>query len=433
MEMSMQPQRPPSSLRWWQLVFGVLCMMLIANLQYGWTLFVQPIHLARGWSVAEIQWSFSIFIALETWLTPAGGWLVDTLGPRRGPKLVVAGGGVLVGVAWVINAYAESLGMLYLGAVVSGVGAGFIYATCVGNAVRWFPDRRGLAVGLTAAGFGAGAPLTVIPIKAMIEASGYQHTFLVFGIAQGIILVVVAWLLRAPEHDAALPPAPSRKLPQSLRSYAPREMLRSPVFWLLYVLFVMVSASGLMATAQLALIASDFGISKTALFLGASTLAVALVVDNVMNGVARPFFGWVSDQIGREPTMVIAFSLGGLSYLLLGWFGSNPWLFVIFAGLIFFTWGEIFSLFPSTCTDAFGPKYATVNASLLYTAKGASALLVPLANVIQTATGGWQSVFIVAALMNFAVVGVAFGVLRPLRYAQAKAATLGTAAGEPAE
>ena len=226
------------------------------------------------------------------------------------------------------------------------MGAGFIYATCVGNAVKWFPDRRGLAVGLTAAGFGAGAAVTVIPIKSMIESSGYQHTFLVFGIAQGAILVAVAWLLRTPEPGEALPPSPSRKLPQSLRSYTPREMLRNPVFWLLYVMFVMVSSSGLMATAQLALIASDFGISSTVLFLGASTLAVALVVDNIMNGLARPFFGWVSDQIGREPTMVIAFSLGGLSYLLLGSFGSNPWLFVLFAGLIFFTWGEIFSLFP---------------------------------------------------------------------------------------
>ena len=423
--------RLPAASRWWQLAFGVVCMMLIANLQYGWTLFVQPIRQAQGWSVAEIQWAFSIFIALETWLTPAGGWLVDVLGPRRGPKLTVALGGVLVGVAWVINAYAGSLATLYLGAVVAGVGAGFIYATCVGNAVKWFPDRRGLAVGLTAAGFGAGAAVTVIPIKAMIAASGYQHTFLVFGIAQGAILVVVAWLLRAPTPGEALPPSPSRKLPQSLRSFTPREMLRSPVFWLLYVMFVAVSASGLMATAQLALIASDFGISNTALFLGASTLAVALVVDNIMNGAARPFFGWVSDQIGREPTMVLAFSIGGVSYLLLGSLGGNPWLFVLFAGLIFFTWGEIFSLFPSTCTDAFGPKYATVNASLLYTAKGASALLVPFANVIQTASGSWQAVFVVAALVNFAVVALALLVLRPLRYAQARAASVGLAAPEP--
>lgn len=429
--MQVEPGLPAVSHRWWQLVFGVVCMMLIANLQYGWTLFVQPIRQAQGWSVAEIQWAFSIFIALETWLTPAGGWLVDMLGPRRGPKLTVAFGGVLVGVAWVINAYAASLPMLYLGAVVSGVGAGFIYATCVGNAVKWFPDRRGLAVGLTAAGFGAGAAVTVIPIKAMIAASGYQHTFLVFGIAQGAILVVVAWLLRAPAPGEALPPSPSRKLPQSLVSFTPREMLRSPVFWLLYVMFVSVSASGLMATAQLALIASDFGISDTVLFLGASTLAVALVVDNIMNGAARPFFGWVSDQIGREPTMVIAFSIGGLSYLLLGSLGGNPWLFVLFAGLIFFTWGEIFSLFPSTCTDAFGPKYATVNTSLLYTAKGTSALLVPFANVIKTASGSWYAVFVVAALMNFAVVALALLVLRPLRYRQARLAGAAVAVSQP--
>jgi OFA family oxalate/formate antiporter-like MFS transporter len=419
----MQPEvvRPESSFRWWQLVFGVVCMMLIANLQYGWTLFVQPIRQARGWSVAEIQWSFSIFIALETWLTPAGGALVDMLGGRRGPKVAVALGGVLVGIAWVINAYAEVLWMLYLGAVVSGIGAGFIYATCVGNAVKWFPDRRGLAVGLTAAGFGAGAAVTVIPIKAMIENSGYQHTFLVFGIAQGVILFAVAWLLRTPDPGEVLPAPPSRKVPQSLRSFTPREMLQSPIFWLLYIMFVMVSSSGLMATAQLALIADDFGISKTVLFLGASTLAVALVVDNIMNGMARPFFGWVSDQIGRETTMVIAFTLGGISYLVLAYVGSSPWLFVISAALIFFTWGEIFSLFPSTCTDAFGPKYATINTSLLYTAKGTSALLVPFANIIKTTTGSWYAVFLVAAVMNFVVVALAVGVLRPLRYAQARA------------
>ncbi len=424
--------RPATSFRWWQLVFGVVCMMLIANLQYGWTLFVQPIQQARGWSVAEVQVWFTIFIALETWLTPVGGALVDMLGSRRGPKVTVAGGGLLVGIAWVLNSYAESLWMLYLGAVIGGIGGGFIYATCVGNAVKWFPDRRGLAVGLTAAGFGAGAAVTVVPIKAMIESNGYQHTFLVFGIAQGVILFAVAWLLRAPDSGEVLPAPPSRKVPQSLRSYSPTEMLQSPIFWLLYIMFVMVSASGLMATAQLALIAEDFGISKTVLFLGASTLAVALVVDNIMNGFARPFFGWVSDQIGRETTMVIAFTLGGISYLVLAYVGSSPWLFVISAAVIFFTWGEIFSLFPSTCTDAFGPKYATVNTSLLYTAKGTSAFLVPFANIIKTTTGSWYAVFLVAAVMNFVVVALAIGVLRPLRYAQARA-VVAELATRPAE
>ena len=414
-----QTTTAPSANRWLQLALGVLCMMLIANLQYGWTLFVQPIRKLQGWSVTEIQVAFSIFIALETWLTPAGGWLVDTLGNRRGPKVCIAIGGVMVGIGWTINAYASSLALLYVGAAVSGVGAGFIYATCVGGAVKWFPDRRGLAVGLTAAGFGAGAAVTVIPIKAMIESSGYQHTFLVFGIVQGVILFLVAWFLRAPE-PGEVPAAPSKKVQQSARSYTPNEMLRSPIFWLLYVMFVMVSSSGLMATAQLALIASDFGIDKTILFGGATVLAVALVVDNIANGGARPFFGWVSDQIGRENTMIIAFGIGGASYLLLGLVGHQPWLFVLFFALIFFTWGEIFSLFPSTCTDAFGSRYATVNTSLLYTAKGTSALLVPFANTIQTATGSWYGVFVVAAGMNFLVVGLAVFALKPMRNAQTR-------------
>lgn len=417
--MTQAPTAPSN--RWWQLVFGVVSMMLIANLQYGWTLFVKPMQTANNWDVQGIQFAFSIFIALETWLTPAGGWLVDTLGPRRGPKIAVALGGVLVGIGWVLNAYASNLYELYMGAILSGIGAGFIYAVCVGNAVRWFPDRRGLAVGITAAGFGAGAAITVVPIKAMIESSGYAQTFLVFGIGQGVLLFIIAWLLRAPEPGEAPIPTKS-KVQQSARSFTPGEMLKTPLFWTLYLMFVMVSASGLMATAQLALIAADYGIDKMVLFGTASVLAVALVVDNVANGGARPFFGWVSDQIGRENTMVIAFTLGGVSYLALGQVGAQPWLFVIFAALIFFTWGEIFSLFPSTCTDAFGSKYATVNTSLLYTAKGTSALLVPTANLIKNATGSWYAVFMVAAAANFIVVLMALFVVKPMRRAQARAA-----------
>lgn len=408
----------PSNYRWLQLLFAVISMMLIANLQYGWTLFVQPINTAHGWTRAEIQWAFSIFVALETWLTPAGGWAVDSLGGRRGPKLVIAFGGIMVGIGWALNGLAESLTLLYIGSAVTGVGAGFIYATCVGLALKWFPDRRGLAVGLTAAGFGAGAAVTVVPIKHMIESSGYAHTFLVFGIGQGVLLFILSWLLRNPDAGE-VPAMPSKKVQQSTRSFAPREVLTSPVFWLLYVMFVMVSSSGLMATAQLALIAKDYGLDKVVVFGGASVLATALVVDSIANGAARPFFGWVSDQIGREMTMVIAFTLGGVSYLLLGAIGAQPWAFVLFAALIFFTWGEIFSLFPATCTDAFGPKYATTNTAMLYTAKGTSALLVPVANMIKSSTGSWWTVFLVAAGMNFLVVLLALFVLRPLRRSQA--------------
>ena len=400
--------------RWAQLWLGVLCMVLIANLQYAWTLFVDPLHQAHGWSIAEIQVAFSIFIATETWLTPIEGYIVDHLGPARGPRLMIVFGGVLVGVAWVINAYANSLEVLYVGAAISGIGAGAIYATCVGNAVKWFPDRRGLAVGLTAAGFGAGAALTVVPIRMVIECHGYAAAFFWFGVLQGAILLLVAQVMRGPTPGTILPALVRTEVPQSARSYTSLEVLRSPAFWLLYVMFVLVSASGLMATAQLAPIAKDFGLSNTAILFGATTLSVALVVDNVMNGLARPFFGAVSDRIGREYTMALAFTLGALSYWLLSVAGGSPWTFVLCAALIFFTWGEIFSLFPSTCTDLFGTRFATANAMLLYTAKGTSAFLVPFANVLKTATGSWGTVFIVAAAMNALVVVLALFVLRPI-------------------
>jgi OFA family oxalate/formate antiporter-like MFS transporter len=295
--------------------------------------------------------------------------------------------------------------------------AGAVYATCVGNAVKWFPDRRGLAVGITAAGFGAGAVITVVPIKMVIEAAGYQAAFFWFGLIQGAVVFVVAWMLRAP-LPGETPRAGAVKVSQSTRSYTPVEMLQTLTFWVLYAMFVMVSASGLMATAQIALVAKDFGVADMAILGAATAITVALVVDNIANGAARPLFGWISDHIGRENTMALAFGLGGISYWLLGSMGTSPWAFVIFAALIFLTWGEIFSLFPSTCTDTFGPKYGTANLSFLYTAKGASAFLVPLANVVKASTGSWHMVFVVTAIMNFAVVALALFVLKPLRSKQ---------------
>lgn len=400
--------------RWGYLAICIICMVMIANLQYGWTLFVNPINKAHGWSIASIQFAFAIFIALETWLTPIEGWIVDVLGPQRGPKVMVGFGGIAVAIGWIINAYATSLEMLYLGAVISGVGGGAVYATCVGMAVKWFPDRRGLAVGLTAAGYGAGAALTVIPIRYVIDNYGYNTAFLWFGIVQGAAVFVLAILLRGPE-PGEMASAPAPKVAQSARSFSPKEVLLSPVFWLLYIMFVMVSASGLMATAQIAPIAADFNVGNQIVFWGATTLTAALIIDNLANGAARPLFGWISDNIGRENTMAIAFGLGGIAYWLLGTLGAAPWAFVLFAALIFLTWGEIFSLFPSTCTDTFGPKFATVNLSLLYTAKGTSAFLVPVANIIKSSTGSWHMVFAVTALMNLVVVALALFVLKPMR------------------
>ncbi len=407
--------RALSATRWIQLVSVIVCMVLIANLQYGWTLFVNPMREAHStWTLAAIQTAFSIFIALETWLTPIEGWIVDVLGPQRGPKTMVAFGGIMVAIGWVINSMADTLAMLYLGAVVGGIGGGAVYATSVGHAVKWFPDRRGLAVGLTAGGYGAGSALSVIPIQYVISHYGYQAAFFWFALLQGGTVFLLAWLLRGPE-PGDVPKSTAPKVIQSTRSYTPVEVLKSPVFWLLYVMFVMVSGSGLMATAQIAPIARDFGVEKVVLLMGATTITVAVIVDSVANGTARPLFGWVSDNIGREYTMAVAFALGGIAYWLLGSLGTAPWAFVVFAAMIFLTWGEIFSLFPSTCTDSFGPKFATVNLSLLYTAKGASAVFAPVANLIKDAAGSWQMVFLIATVMNFAVVVLALFVLKPMR------------------
>jgi OFA family oxalate/formate antiporter-like MFS transporter len=403
-----------NSYRWLQLVIGIICMVMIANLQYGWTLFVGPLDSKYHWGRAGIQVAFSIFVLCETWLVPVEGWFVD----RFGPKIVVLIGGILVGIAWLMNGYADSLTMLYIAAAIGGVGAGGVYGTCVGNALKWFPDHRGLAAGLTAAGFGAGSALTIIPIQNMIQTSGYEATFIWFGIGQGIVVVLLSLFLAAPK--AGQTPAPATRLRQTTRDYSPWEMLRSPVFWVMYVMFVAVGAGGLMATAQLAPIANDFEIAKVPVSLIGITLPAltfALSIDRILNGLTRPFFGWVSDHIGRENTMFIAFGLEALGIWALSAFGTSPVLFVLLTGLVFFAWGEIYSLFPSTCTDTYGSKFATVNAGLLYTAKGTASLLVPFANVLNTATGSWHAVFLVAALLNALAAILALVLLKPLRNA----------------
>ena len=404
---------PRSADRWLQLVAGIICMVMIANLQYGWTLFVCPIEEKYHWGRAAIQVAFTIFVLTETWLVPVEGWLVD----RFGPKIVVFVGGVLVAIAWMMNSAADTLTTLYIAAALGGIGAGGVYGTCIGNALKWFPDRRGLAAGLTAAGFGAGSALTIIPIQGMIQASGYEATFLWFGIGQGLVVVALSLTLRPPRVGEA---PPSTRLKQSARDYTPLEVLASPIFWIMYAMFVLVGAGGLMATAQLAPIAYDFQIAKVPVSLLGLTLPAltfALSIDRVLNGLTRPFFGWVSDRIGRENTMFIAFGLEAVGIWALSAFGHDPVLFVVLSGLVFFAWGEIYSLFPSTCTDVYGSRYATTNAGMLYTAKGTASLLVPLANVLAAASGGWHLVFILAALMNAAAAIMSLAVLKPLRAA----------------
>jgi OFA family oxalate/formate antiporter-like MFS transporter len=396
-----------------QLVLGIICMVMIANLQYGWTLFVNPIDQKFHWGRAAIQVAFTIFVITETWLMPFEGYLIDKLGPR----VMVFGSGLLVAIAWVINAMADSLTLLYAAAAISGLGAGIIYGAALGNALKWFPEQRGLAAGLTAAGFGAGSALTVVPIADVIAKSGYESAFLWFGIAQGLVVMVCALFLRAPKRDDVNAVS---AVSRGRRDHEPIEVLQSKAFWVMYVMFVMVSSGGLMATAQLASIAKDFKVDTIPVSLIGLTLPAltfALSLDRVLNGACRPLFGWISDQIGRENTMFIAFLIEGVGIYLLLRFAEDPLWFVVLSGLVFFAWGEIYSLFPAACADIYGRRFATTNYGLLYTAKGTAAILVPLGNVLTSATGSWSSVFLIAAALNIVAAVMALAVLKPLRLA----------------
>jgi oxalate/formate antiporter len=400
----------PSANRWIQLVVGVTCMVFASNIQYSWTLFVPEIQESHGWTRAAIQTAFTIFVVVQTWSTPVIGHFIDT----QGPRIVVLVGGLLTGLAWVINSQAGSLTGFYVGSIVGGLGVGGVYATSINNALKWFPDKRGLAVGLTAAGYGSGTIVTIIPIANMIASSGYQATFFVFGLIQGIMIFAAAWFLRAPRAGEI---AGSTKVVQSRRDYTLGEALRTPVFWVMLAMFTGTVTGGLMAVAQLGVIAEDVGVREmpvNAYFFTMAALPFALMLDRIMNGISRPLFGWVSDHIGREMTMFIAFTTEGLGILALGVLGHNPWAFVILSGVVFLAWGEVYSLFSATASDTFGTKHIGKIYGVLYCAKGIAALLVPFGNLLMESTGTWATVLYTMAAMDLAAAATAVLVLKPL-------------------
>jgi OFA family oxalate/formate antiporter-like MFS transporter len=447
---------------WIQLTTGIVCMVMIANLQYGWTFFVPDIQKKFGWDRASIQIAFTLFVLFETWLVPIEGWFVD----KYGPQIVVFAGGIACAIGWAINSQATSLGQFYLGQIIAGVGAGAVYGTCIGNALKWFPDKRGLAAGLTAAGFGAGSALTVAPIQAMIKNDGFQNTFLYFGLGQGIVICLLAFVLMTPQAGQLAAASVKLNAVQTRREFTPGEIIGpvkfwfsaavialvmglglwaigqqfyiplalaalifvigggivlsqgQPIFVLMYVMFVLVGAGGLIVTANLASISQDLKVGSVPVsfaWLTLPALTFAATIDRVLNGLTRPFFGWISDHIGRENTMFIAFFLEGIGIYMLYRLGSDPFWFVVLSGLVFFAWGEIYSLFPATCTDTFGARFASTNAGILYTAKGTAALLVPYASSIQKATGSWDSVFLIAAGCNILAALLAIAILKPWR------------------
>jgi len=411
---------PAEASRWPQLIFGIVCMVAASNIQYSWTQFVPEIQKAHGWERAAIQTAFSIFVVVQTWSTPFVGHFID----RYGPRVLVLLGGVLTGLAWVVNSYATTLLGFYVGSVVGGLGVGAVYATCINNSLKWFPDKRGLAVGLTAAGYGSGTILTVIPIANMIATAGYQATFFTFGVIQGAVIFLFAWFLRAPRPGAI---TYSAKVAQSRRDYTLPEALRTPVFWVMLAMFTSTVTGGLMAVAQLSVIAQDLGVRDIQVnfyFFTMAALPFALMMNTIVNGLSRPLFGGLSDRIGREMVMFIAFSLEAVGILALGWYGSNPWAFVVLSGVVFFAWGEVYSLFSATAGDTFGTRHIGKIYGLLYCAKGVAALLVPFGNVLMEATGSWTSVLYTMAVLDLGAALAAILILRPMRrrHAQADAA-----------
>jgi OFA family oxalate/formate antiporter-like MFS transporter len=406
--------------RWTQLLLGLVVMMAVSSPQYVWTLFVKPFQTATGAGLPTIQITFSVLIVVQTLFSPAQGWLVD----RFGPKALVAVGAALTGLGWVLSAYVDSIWVLFLSyGVLCGVGTGIVYVGVIGLMARWFPDRRGFAIGIVAAGYGMGAMLTTFPISSMLTSSGAPRTLVVFGLILGGIGVLAALGLREPRPGEVSVPAAARTHGKDV---TPANMLKTPIFWLMFVMMTMMSTGGLMVTSNFANFARDFGVADV-LVLGLAALPFALTVDRLLNGFTRPFFGWVSDWIGRENTMGLAFGLEGLAILLLLRFSGDGPAFIVLSGLVFFGWGEIFSLFPSTLTDTFGSRYATTNYGFLYIAQGVGSILGgPVAATMRVATGSWTPVFGVVVAMDIATALLALFVLKQMR-----AAYLGAQAPSP--
>jgi OFA family oxalate/formate antiporter-like MFS transporter len=402
-----------TSTRWIQLVLGLIAMMSISSPQYVWTLFTKPLQEGLSAPLSAIQVTFTIVIVLQTFLSPLQGYLVD----RFGARLLIACGCLLSGLGWITAAYATSLTSLYLTyGLFCGIGTGIVYVGIVGLMVRWFPDHRGLATGVVAAGYGFGAILTTFPIDTMMKESGYQHTLVVFGIILGLIGAAAALAIRMPKADDTLPPPPALA---STVGTPPDEMLRTGVFWLMLFMMTMMSTGGLMIISQFAAFSRDFGVANITVF-GLAALPLALTVDRLTNGLTRPFFGWVSDRIGRENTMAIAFLLEAASVTLMVIFRDNAMVFVILSGVVFFGWGEIFSLFPSTLTDTFGAKHATTNYGWLYVAQGIGSILGgPLAAYLREQTGSWLPVFAIIIALDALTGILALAALKPMRRAYA--------------
>jgi OFA family oxalate/formate antiporter-like MFS transporter len=378
--------------RWVRLVAAVVAMIQIANLQYAWTLFVQPLRDANGWSLSEVQWGFTIFIALETWAMPLTGWLIDA----KGARLLMSVAGILCGIGWAGIGMTHSLPMMYFLYGLAGFGAAIVYCGSIGVALKWFPDRRGVAAGIIAAGFGSGAALFIPIIRYILQVQDYSAALLYTGIVQGVLIVLAAQFLGGPGMAPAHMPATKAAQPvrRQKDDFSSGEMLHNGRFYWLYAMMLMMGIGGLLATAQVAPVARTYGIAE-------SFLAISLVLNPIANGTGRLFWGWVSDRLGRERTMEIAFFIQALSLLSVGLLGPRSGaMFVASMAMVFFTWGEVYVLFPSALADFFGSKNASSNYSFLYSTKGVASIVAGgLAATIFEMTGSWGPAFYGSAML----------------------------------
>lgn len=376
--------------RWARLVAAVIAMVMIGNLQYTWTLFVQPMRDGTHWKLSDLQWGFSAFIAIVTWAMPLSGWLIDKLGPR----VFMTAAGVLCATGWAMIGQSTSLPMFYGWFGVAGLGTSFVYCCSIAVALKWFPDRRGLASGLIAGGYGSGAALFIPFFSSMIKSDGYASTFITTGIAMGAMIIVAGQFLKYPEPGHVFPAAQVKKAVRkhSGHDFNSAEMLRTPQFYFMYVLMLAIGIGGLMASAQVAPIAKNFKI-------GATAAAYAVSLSPIGNGIGRFGWGWVSDHLGREKTMFIAFLLQAAVLLAVVTVGrQSDWMFVGMMVMVFMTWGEVYVLFPAQLGDMFGPKNAASNYSFLYSTKGLASLLAGgWAAMLFEKTGTWNYAFYLAA------------------------------------
>ncbi len=387
--------------RWFQLVASLIAMIMIANLQYAWTLFVQPLQSTTGWKLSDIQFAFTLFILFQTWIQPLDGWLIDRLGPRG----FISAAGVLCGLGWAGMGYATSLPMLYALYCLAGMGAAFVYSGSIGSALKWFKDRRGLASGIMAAGFGGGTALFIPIIQWIIGSNGYQAAFVATGLFQGLIILLVAQFLRHPPAESgSAKPAVGKTTAVGTRQFTTFEMLRTPQFYFMYVMFVLMATGGLLVTANAGSMAQSWGLTAAALTLAATLSPIA-------NGAARVFWGWASDKLGRENTMILTFLMQAVCLYLVVAVGqrSGAW-FSFTLVLVYFTWGQIYSLFPATCGDYFGAKHATSNYAVLYTAKGVASIMGGwVAALLYEQSGSWAMGFYGSAAMALVAALMAVG------------------------